>query len=312
LKKVLEGSPDLTTLSGEEESYIKLTGNGYGITSTSDAFTKLENPKLFQGCISGELEDKGRWSRRLPLQFKGEQLAKLLDDVHNVEGTDTQGAWRWLEKHKIHGYYDGAKERFPFKEMAYEMPPYVFPKRQEKLTDTLLLKAPYNIYRPGIMEQVYPKAEFSYVTLLRNPAATINGLISGWRCNYGFHKHLTPYGWWKFEAPPGWEEYVHKTVPERTYFQWLSGVTRLINLPALHTIRFEELLSYPKNEIEWLCQSLEIQPPTVRDLPQVMSTEKPEPFRWKKREDTIMKLFMNDTAHKLLNILGYQDSTKWM
>ena len=38
LRSLLARSSDITVLSGEEEPYFAMSGNGFGITSSSDAF----------------------------------------------------------------------------------------------------------------------------------------------------------------------------------------------------------------------------------------------------------------------------------
>lgn len=310
LKSVLAKSPDVTSLAGEEEPYIPLSGNGYGYTSKYDGFTELQNPSLFRKLITTELTTEKPWEWRLGLQYKGAKLASLLEGLDNL---DTANPFDWLRSYGVAGYYDGCQleERLSFSEMVYEMPPYVLPNcSRNSLSDTLLLKSPYNVYRQGVLEKVYPTTEFSYVILTRNPAATINGLIDGWKANYGFYKHLTPYGWWKFEMPPDWENYVNKTSLERSWHQWESSYTLITGNWKGQIVRFEDLVTEPEKTIKSLCKRLEIEPPEISKLPLVMSTEKPEPYRWKKRANRILQIL--ERSRKLIVTLNYLDERQWI
>lgn len=311
LKKLLAKSTDLTSLDGEEEPYFKLTGNGYGMTSNCDAFTTMQNASLFRRCIYTELATEYPCEWRFSLQYRGEKLARLLDAlpsrVRSCNFTD------WLRSMGVAGHYDGCckEERLPFQDMVYEMAPYVIPTLRGCPGKTLLLKAPYNVYRPGVLESIFPEAQFSYIFLTRNPAATINGLIDGWKANYGFHKHLTPAGWWKFDLPPHWEAYQHKPVPDRCWLQWHSSYTLISE--RMHqglVVKHEDVLASPQETVNNLCRQLDIQPPMISKLPEVMATETPKPFRWKERARIIEPLLSRSVG--LIEALGYKDQSQWV
>jgi hypothetical protein len=313
LKSLLARSPDVTSLNGEEEPYFALSGNGFGMTSNSDAFTEVVNTSLFRRFIHTELHPSylsPPWQWRLSLQFKGPALAGLLNEIQDLDLLDPV---LWLRRMGIYGHYDGCgkEERIPFREMAYEMPPFVMLKpRQWPVNDTLLLKSPYCLHRPGVLEKIFPTAEFTYIKLIRNPAATINGLIDGWLAPYGFHKHLLPSGWWKFDLPPEWEQYETERISRKAWFQWASSAT-VLRERSCYTIRFEDLINSPQRFILGVCKAADIQPPTIAKLPHVMSTEEPKPYRWKCREQEILSLLNNDISRDLISYYGYQDQTRW-
>jgi hypothetical protein len=189
------------------------------------------------------------------------------------------------------------------------MRPYVRPlPPRGRLTDTLLLKAPYTVYRPGVLEGIFPGAEFNYVVLTRNPAATINGLIAGWRSPF-FHKHLTPHGWWKFDLPPGWTDYATAPVPERCWYQWHSSYERIAPRGGT-VVKFEGLLADAGRTVTDVCRALGIEPPPRRGLPLVMATEAPAPFRWRRRAAEILPLL--GRSRELINRLNYGDESQWV
>src|SRR5207302_3293878 len=103
------------------------------------------------------------------------------------------------------------------------------------------------------------------------PAATINGLYDGWRSRW-FHSHqmaeplrIRGYTdefpasarWWKFDLPPGWQEYADADLLEVCAFQWRSAHEAILAETASGDvdhiqIRFEEILSGPQRRIDTL------------------------------------------------------------
>lgn len=324
LKTLLAGSSDVVFLDGEEEPYIKMSGNGYGMTSDDDSFTKVVNPQLFRKMVYTELHcPEQRWEWRLQLQYRGEILSRLLEDLPRLKRLESKGGpfgvQRWLDQHRIRGHYDGCPPgvRAPVQDVVYEMAPFVLPtyRRSCPTGKVLLLKSPYNAYREQILEQLFPGVPITRVILTRNPAATINGLIDGWAASYGFYKHLTPYGWWKFDLPPGWVEFVGLSTVNKAWLQWYSSYTRLVHRQGF-VVQFEELIQQPSVVLNKLCRQLEIEPPTLsKELPKVMSTESPTKFRWKnspQREKAILNvLSTHPESLALCSQLGYKEQSQW-
>lgn len=311
LRRVLARCPGLVSLDGEEEPYVAVSGSGYGLTSDSDALNRLEHPALFRRLLRTELTAADRWAWRLGLQYRGAALARLLE----APRPDAADPWPRLREYGVAGDYDGcgSTERLPFNgDLVWEMRPFVLPgpARPPEALDgcTLLLKAPYNVYRPGVMEAAFPGAEFSYVRLLRNPGATVNGLIDGWLAPYGFHKHLTPYGWWKFDLPPNWEDFVGSPVAERAAGQWAASYRRVADRPGV-TVRFEDFLADPIGETARVCAALDLEAPRPAPLPVTMATERPAPGRWRRRGAEVLDALR--PYRRLIDELGYADEAGW-
>ena len=55
----------------------------------------------------------------------------------------------------------------------------------------LLLKSPSNAYRLDFLRALFPNAEITVLHLIRDPVASVTGLMSGW-LHHGFHKHRLP------------------------------------------------------------------------------------------------------------------------
>jgi len=103
----------------------------------------------------------------------------------------------------------------------------------------LLLKSPSNAYRLDFLRALFPNAEITVLHLIRDPTASVTGLMSGW-LHHGFFKHRMPAGtldiarytrpdrpwtaaWWKFDLPPDWQHNVHRPLEEICALQWLSA-----------------------------------------------------------------------------------------
>jgi hypothetical protein len=184
--------------------------------------------------------------------------------------------------------------------------------------------------------ELFPSARIRVIHLVRNPAATINGLLDGWAHHEFFSRHLPDRlqirgytdvhpawarSWWKFDLPPGWEEVAHASLAEVCAFQW-SAAHRAI-LQSIEEggyeslrIRFEDFVADDARRTrervwEWLGRT---SAPTSADLdlPRVMSTRPPRPFRWKERAGVIEPLLETKSVRELTNALGYGgDHANW-
>lgn len=310
LKRVLARSSSVLSLAGEEEPYYALTGNGYGHTSSSDAFREVRNRSQFRSLIETELYEPDpfkRWYRRLQLQFRDREFA-LMD-------LDPDDPWPWLRRNGIAGYYDGCEpsERRPFDiapELKLEEPPFVMPNREQQRGHTLLLKTPQNAYRIGALEGVYPDAEFKYVHLTRNFAATMNGLLDGWDAQWGFHSHFINGAWWKFDLPPGWE-----SIPPgnawRAFYQWDAAHRHILRDGVgrdVLRIKFGEFLRNPDHVVHRICRFANIEKPADMSLPITMATKTPRRGRWRERAHEI-EPFVN-VAREMMQQLDYSMDTR--
>jgi hypothetical protein len=225
-----------------------------------------------------------------------------------------------------------------------EEPPFIVPVPASPVTMTdlsrrpLLLKASVDAYRLPMLSTLFPKADIRVVHLVRNPAATVNGLIDGW-LSHGFfsypippseatldidgYSHL-PWGgsWWNFDLPPGWEEVRDASLPEVCATQWAQAhesiLTDLAGLPfPVTTVRAERMLSSfdaQRRVVADLLAAVGAGPATLpRPAPLVMATERPRPARWTARQELLAPVIRSprvvDLARRL--DLGGPDDGDW-
>ena len=252
-------------------------------------------------------------------------------------------------------YYDVAPERVaaafpelprpsgPPSPSVLEEPPFVLvtPWRSttpaELATTPLVVKTPSNAYRLDWWRQAFPNARLRILHLVRNPAASINGLYDGWRFR-GFHAHPVggldidgyshlPGGdtWWKYDLPPGWQAYREARLEEVCAFQWRSAhehVRRwLREHPEVdsHRLRFEDVvgpLAGRRAAFRGLAEWLGLPDPSAllevaeRGLPPVMATEAPRQRRWFARAEMLGPV-LDDDIRGLACDLGYEGDEGW-
>jgi len=232
----------------------------------------------------------------------------------------------------------------PFLPVALvEEPPFVLltPWRvatQEQLaTMPLVIKTPSNAYRMAFLRACFASARVRTLHLVRNGAASINGLYDGWRYP-GFHAHRAPsplriagYSdvvpggetWWKFDRPPGWQAMTSAPLAEVCAFQWRSAHAAILASPGddLHRLRFEDVLGEKAGQDAalgrlgaWLGAPVrdELAPVLAGSLPVVMATAPPRARRWFSRVDLLGPM-LEDPAHlALMEALGYDaDPATW-
>ena len=216
MKTVVSRSNDVAYLSGEEEPFFILSGNGFPWSSESDGFNTVKNKQhlldnLFDDLgindkvfnLSKTLHD---WRNRILLQFPDisedvidYMLPKYVSKFY-TEGTDyieaTQKLLFTLFKEQA-GLYDVCDGKYDFMSQKFkiEEPPFVIPPQRRRFTEediedkVLVFKTPQDCYRIGIFEQLFPNADIKYIHLTRGFAQTINGLMDGWLSDTGFFAH---------------------------------------------------------------------------------------------------------------------------
>jgi hypothetical protein len=228
-----------------------------------------------------------------------------------------------------------------------EEPPFVLlhPVKRAKADDlrssTLLLKSTVDCYRMNLLEKLFPNAETRVIHLVRNPAATINGIFDGWHHRgffshnlgscFGNHLHvrdlkikgysdLYSHGknWWNFDLPAGWQEYADRELLEVCAFQWRSANAEIMEHLASSrksccTVHFEEIIrSLESRNLEFAKMFDFMDVPSegaktlnLAALPVVQSTLPPQLYRWKKRKDLIERLLDDPKILELSERLGY-------
>jgi len=235
----------------------------------------------------------------------------------------------------------------PVCRFTIEEPPFVLlhPVKRAEARDlrrsTLLLKSTVDCYRMNLLEKLFPNAEIKVIHLVRNPAATINGIFEGWHHRgffshnlgscFGNHPHvrvlkikgysdLYPHGniWWNFDLPAGWQEYADRELLEVCAFQWHSANAEILgNLDSSRqnccTVHFEKIIrSLESRKVEFAkilefmgIPSEEAEALELESLPVVQSTLPPQLYRWKKRKELIERILDDPKILEMSEKLGY-------
>jgi hypothetical protein len=319
-----------------------------------------------------EVELAADWYRRLGMEWPGERfdpdevavwVRSTLRDVAYVPGEalDIDSfALRFIERvaarhPRVSPYrYDLpaalVRRRAPELEVPdgppgdrlIEEPPFILVvpwtrARAEELGELpLVLKTPSAGYQLGFYRALFGPARVRVIHLVRNPAASINGLLDGW-AHHEFFSRCLPgrlairgytdvhpawaRSWWKFDLPPGWEEVAHATVGEVCAFQWVAAHRSILqSLDALGLesirIRFEDFVgpderarSARERVSTWLGAAASEQ---HGELPRVMSTCAPRPFRWRERASELRPLLAMESVRSMADELGYGgDDADW-
>jgi hypothetical protein len=229
--------------------------------------------------------------------------------------------------------------------LLIEEPPFVLPRpwrtagERELETKALVIKTPSNAYRLPFIRALFPNAAIKIVHLTRNPAASINGLYDGWRFR-GFHSHRMPEPlripgytdhcpadarWWKFDLPPGWQEYTSAPLLDVCAFQWRAANRAIRSFvrdaaPPSIQMRYEDLLRSPDSRIESLerlCHWLSIpfdgrvQKLASEGIRPVVATTAPRANRWRDRAE-LMRRALDSRVRLMAEELGYGPESEWV
>jgi hypothetical protein len=216
MKTVVSRSNDVAYLSGEEEPFYILSGNGFPWSSESDAFDTVKNKQHLLDNIFDDMGVNDRvfnvskilkdWRNRILLQFPDVDdeiidyiLPKYVYKFY-TEGADYEEASQKLlftifkERSSLFDICKGSSD-FTEQKFKIEEPPFVVPPLRRRFDETdvenkvLIFKTPQDCYRIGIFEELFPNAEIKYIHLTRGFAQTINGLMDGWLLDTGFFAH---------------------------------------------------------------------------------------------------------------------------
>ncbi|MEV7975564.1 sulfotransferase [Streptomyces sp. NPDC086519] len=226
-----------------------------------------------------------------------------------------------------------------------EEPPFVLarPWRRVRPADlrdrTLVVKTPSNVYRLDFLRSLFPNARVRVLHLTRNPAAAVNGLYDGWLHN-GFHAHRmnAPLAigtyvercednrwWWKFDLPPGWQEFTDAPLLNVCAFQWRSSHQAVLDdlesgRTESLTLRFEDFIGGSERRIasferlsRWLGIPLRgaFRHAVHHGIAPVVATARPRAGRWQTRADLIGRALDKATLH-VADRLGYVDPAHWI
>ncbi len=223
-----------------------------------------------------------------------------------------------------------------------EEPPFVLPLPWRHPTEAelrarpLVIKTPSNAYRLGWLRRLFPDARVRVLHLVRNPAASINGLSDGWRFPV-FHSHdvgglaIQGYSdvvaggdrWWKFDRPPGWRALTSAPLERVCAAQW-SGAHAAVLRDGdgdRHCLRFEDVVGARHRQeramgelADWLGLPVHDELAAVlhRGLPAVMATHQPRHRRWFARAGLLEPVLALPEVQSVREALGYpEDRSAW-
>lgn len=186
----------------------------------------------------------------------------------------------------------------------------------------LIEKTPKNCFRISFMDKLFDDCKFIY--LKRDGRSNINSLIEGWKSKGKYIRikdlsiPLNIKGYegtgWNFVLPPGWENYVNKSLEEVCAYQWVtSNMSALEGLKKIEekrkiTITYEELTDNSYETIRKICDFAGIPfSKELRDIsyrpPEVNYVTKPKREKWKKNEHLLENIYPQ--IKSLMNELGY-------
>ena len=227
----------------------------------------------------------------------------------------------------------------PTAEPVVEMAPFVLPRAwrvattSEAASATVVATTPRNAFRLPLLTRAFPNATVRVLHLVRNPAASVNGLRDGWlhrgffSCRSEVPLAITDYSdrhpgwgtaWWNYDVPPGWREWVDRPLTEVCSYQWYAAHESTMAAVAtydldVHTVGIEDLVADPPSRettIRRLAAWLEIDPAPLlaeETLPVVMPTAPPRPRRWADNAGALTYALREPTMLAMARELGYSD-----
>lgn len=295
--------------------------------------------------VLSELRDVHGW---VPGSFPDPQLfhTLLLKRARTVE--PAVNPWYYdIRPELIRAHHPGLEPSdAPPGPLVLEEPPFVTITPWKLVTEadlnrSLVIKTPSNVHRLGFLRVLFPRARLRVFHLTRNAAASVNGLVDGWRFR-GFFAHHLPgrlaidgysdryagWGgdWWKFDLPPGWEAWVDRTLVEVCGYQWRSAhratLAYLEESGADHIrLRFEDAVGPVAARqrtfarlADWLDVPLrgDLARLVETGLPPIMATSRPRLRRWFDKADLLEPVIRTPSTLELLERLGYAlDPDTW-
>jgi hypothetical protein len=220
--------------------------------------------------------------------------------------------------------------------------PWVAPTVDDLQRLPLVIKTPSNAYRLSFLAALFPNARLRILHLTRNAAASVNGLVDGWRFRGFFAHHVDrelgiagysdprqPWSqaWWKFDLPPGWQDWTDRPLVEVCGFQWRSAHRAVLDWLGEHPtdhlrLPFEHVVGSHDQRIDSfgrLARWLDIpQDPTLdrlvaAGLPPIMATSRPRHRRWYDRAELLDPVLSRDDTRAIMADLGYAaDPDTWL
>lgn len=205
----------------------------------------------------------------------------------------------------------------------------------------LVIKTPSNAYRLDALGALFPGATVRVLHLVRNAGASVNGLFDGWR-HHGFFAHhldvpLAIEGYsnlgawarhqWKFDLPPGWQEFTTAPLLDVCAFQWRSAHQAVLHWLSANPgvdrfrLRFEDLVGpLERRRRAWEALEAWLGTPLLpsleslieNGLPPIMATQRPSHRRWAARANLLEPILATREMRETMEALGYEpDPRTW-
>ncbi len=368
--ELLRQHPALTHLPGEVNPLLRLAGLAWPESGSGSDALGAEHLDGRAGALRAYLrEERGRYGRTSGgalVDLVQTRLARAWPDLgiprHAVETVladgdldptrpeaFTRGVLERLQARYPAldpGLYDlpDAPRQAPVPATVLEEPPFILLSGWEALPDgpgPFVVKTPSNAYRLPFFDGLLPG--FRAIHLVRNPAASINGLVDGW-LHPGFHAHrvtdpqgrgalrITGYSdrvpggdtWWKFDLPPGWEGLTDRPLSEVCAWQWASAHRAVLAWQHAQPhrdvlrVRFEDFLRDPHGTMERVCAWLgvDMHPALAAQLREGpaprMATARPRQRRWFDRREALEPVLALPHVREVAVALGYDDPETWL
>jgi len=338
-------------LSGEEEPWFLLTKNAFpyvdGRLEVINEQQRLLDYLFADLGVNTQKLDLERliqqWQRRILIQFPRIPSVRY-DGIPNLIGELFRGSIDYTEQTRTFlkrllgkkaGYYDLLHdESIPFNgDVIIEQPPFIIPSQTRALRDSdyadkvFLFKSPQSSYRISVWERLFPNADIRYIHLTRGFAQTVNSLMDGWQYPAGFFSYdlslkntrlnIKGYDnarWWKFDIPPNWRETIGLPLEQVCLNQWFQANDHTLEGTRQRlTIKFEDFLENPDKVLRKITTYVELPPILLDGLPQIMTTSKPEYYRWNKRRDLLLAMKNNPKVIEIMHRLDYpMNPLKWI
>jgi hypothetical protein len=226
-----------------------------------------------------------------------------------------------------------------------EEPPFLVPRPSTVLPADaadmpLVVKSSVDAYRIGHLEAVFPHSRVRVIHITRNPAASVNGLIDGWRdrgfYSYdvsslgpldisGYSENVTVGGWWNFDLPPGWASTRGRSVAEVCTHQWTSAHAGILaglaetRLPC-ERVAAEAVMHDHRARAEVVQRILDVAGADGKPargalhVAPVMATLPPGPARWRTRRNEVLTAVSSPETLAVAAELGYHsdEEERWI
>jgi len=176
-------------------------------------------------------------------------------------------------------------------------------------------KNPKHCFRILFLKELYPDAKFIFI--FREGKSNVASLLEGWESGR-FKTYKIPHGsnenyfQWSFELPPGWNEFLDKSIPEICAFQYdrcnryLLNYSDVLNQDSFIKIYYEDLISKPNNVMSEISEFINVDRNynKIDKLPILNTISLPSKDKWRKREKEIMNVM--DIIEPIMSELGYK------